>query len=761
MKKYAKFLLSVCLAIVLLATGVFYTLAAQATSESASTSIGEEAAGIESTSITGEAEPEVASPESVTSLPESETPAAPQAEAGPVQVSPLGVATQITPVYPIASTTQDPSPVFIFNSPVEGTIQYQGGWASATQTVVQGENLIEFNPMPNGYYENCSLTITASGGTVINWAHPAFKIEAPARASLWGHINTFGFDYDQRVHSNPVEAAWLATHHDIIVGASAANEMAFDTMKAANPGVLLIGYISMQVGPEIWLENWATENGYDPEDLYYHYYYDTQVRVQKEKVVIPGWGGGSATSRRAARAVTIYGGYSPMCPTSPLFVKAYSAYAMHLLSVNPGAGKYLDGLFIDGYDLITQNYSLERTIEARNRYGELDAETANVLLSKEMASMRDQMEMRASAIISRDIRIMGIASEADYPNGDKSHLFSDLFNTTYNEVAVEYLTKPIRTRQHDIKALKGLYDNMEAGNLVLANSETAWPTRFRSPDDPTDDWSESTWFNYSQHMIATHYLLAHTNGYFGYHAGSASYYGGLNGTLRETHWNINYEYNVGSPIVHGKADYWGTVGTNRFYTFEKGGYRHGYGYAYEILAREFEYALVISKFGGDTYPQIGRDPLTHQLGGQYRRLLADNTLGPIITEITLGQGEGALLIKLDENGNPLSGEGVIQQTPGGGGAPASSSKPKPSYGKNITSSSSSASIVSSSAPVSSSSASVVPIAFQGGTTATPLAAPAQGKPWLIILAVVIILLVLFLLALIIGSQIKKRRQSPE
>lgn len=566
----------------------------------------------------------------------------------------LAILPQAQPVVmatcPIATNTSDPTPVLIFESPFSGTITYQGAWSSPTTEVVQGENLIEFTKMANGRYENCSFTITGAGGETVSYVSPPFTVKAASISNLWNHMRTSGFDYDEKALRNPTEAAWLANHHDMVVAGSVRKEVIYDALKGANPDVLLIGYISMQVEPEKWLENWAVEHGYDPEDLYYHYYYDTTVQLtQGRTLFIPGWGGGSATTRKEARASSMYGGYSPMCPISPVFVKAYSAYALHLLTVDESAGKYIDGIFIDGYaEVVTNRYTVQRTVEYIDLYGETSHEETRVNNGRDMTLMRNYMEMYTSAMTGQDIRVMGNASEADYPNGTMSTGFADHYDHCFNEISIEYLTKPIRTRQYDIPALKHLYDNMEDGVMIMANSETAWPDRFRS-SSPDDDWTEETWFNYLQHIFATQYLIAHPNGYFAYHAGSASIYATHDGHFANSHWHVNYEYDIGKPVVRQEADYWGETGTDRFFTFEKGPYTPGNGYAYEILGREYEKALVIAKFGRDTAPQVGIDRITHQLNGNYRRLLADNSLGPVITEISLGQGEGAILIKTDES----------------------------------------------------------------------------------------------------------------
>ena len=78
----------------------------------------------------------------------------------------------------------------------------------------------------------------------------------------------------------------------------------------------------------------------------------------------------------------------------------------------------------------------------------------------------------------------------------------------------------------------------------------------------------------------------------------------------------------------------------RFFVFMDG------GSSYKILGRDYEKALVLAKFGNvGGFDNIGINPTTHSLNGSYRRLLEDNSLGPIINEITLGFGEGAILIR--------------------------------------------------------------------------------------------------------------------
>lgn len=71
---------------------------------------------------------------------------------------------------------------------------------------------------------------------------------------------------------------------------------------------------------------------------------------------------------------------------------------------------------------------------------------------------------------------------------------------------------------------------------------------------------------------------------------------------------------------------------------------------YKVFAREYTNGLVLYK--PRSYAQgIGEGTIndqtatTHQLGGSYRRVNADGTLGPVVTSVTLRNGEGAVLVR--------------------------------------------------------------------------------------------------------------------
>jgi hypothetical protein len=74
--------------------------------------------------------------------------------------------------------------------------------------------------------------------------------------------------------------------------------------------------------------------------------------------------------------------------------------------------------------------------------------------------------------------------------------------------------------------------------------------------------------------------------------------------------------------------------------------------AYRVYGRQYANALVLYKplsstpNGSATGTLSDNTATTHALGGSYRALQADGTLGPVITSVTLRNGEGAILIKV-------------------------------------------------------------------------------------------------------------------
>ncbi|MDQ1283670.1 MAG: hypothetical protein QG620_18 [Patescibacteria group bacterium] len=484
-------------------------------------------------------------------------------------------------------------------------------------------------------------------------------------AQNYSHIKTGGFDYDYNLALNSsTEAEWLATHHDMVIGlqdyaTSKLAESVYNNMKTANPDVKFLTYIPFNTvlpAMSTWMENWCDVNGRIKEDLYYHYYFDTDVRLRNNQIVnYKGYGGGTASTLAQSRVPSVWhsGLYPNINPTSQTFRDAYQAMALEFMTVDVNEGKFTDGIFLDTFDGTVDDYfnlHLENTIEMRT-LELIDSTTARNRAQNDLIDARDELEYYLSIQTSRESRVIPNAAEADYVFGSRASLYANRYTSSYNEMGIEYLVSSVYTSTLRIPRLKQLYDSMVNGILYFNNSQTNYNTRFGFTGSD-DDLTEEEWLGFNQYILAIHYLVNHPNGYFSFHRGSAGYYGGEAGSMRTTHWRNNIEYDIGNPVVRQGVDSWGQSNTNRFFVFADGELQ------YQVLGREYQNALALAKFGNvGGWANIGANPLIHQLGGNYQRLQIDNTLGPVISEITLGFGEGAILIKADNQSNataPLS-----------------------------------------------------------------------------------------------------------
>ncbi len=465
------------------------------------------------------------------------------------------------------------------------------------------------------------------------------------------HLQTFGFDYIRFQDNNGAfldNLRWLANRHDWIVGTKGnwpsqgvdyLDALTYNTIKAENPDAKIMSYIpyhSIAPTTMVWLEDWANNNGYNPEDIYYHYYYDTTINLANGNTrFIPGFGGGTALSLEEARLrVRWNGGWVGINPSSQVFREAFQALALHVITLEGTTDTFANGLFLDTFDGLMNQHGytsyLESTIELK------DIGTTDEIYSQVAADMASSYaELKSFLILNTgnpDFRLQANPAVPRYVYNTFSELFNEQYRSTLMDLSIEYLVTTT-TRLVDLPYLQLLYDDMDNGRLFFIRSQTNFGPPRIIP------------YGFNQFALANHYLINHENANFMYHYGSAGNYGGVPyGNPTQTHWHINMEVNIGQPAVRTGEDYWGITNTDRFFTFAQGA-------DYEIVAREYDDALVLAKYvevGG--WNNIGNNPTTHQLDGIYYILFNDNTVSAAITEITLGASQGAILLK---NNNTL------------------------------------------------------------------------------------------------------------
>jgi hypothetical protein len=132
--------------------------------------------------------------------------------------------------------------------------------------------------------------------------------------------------------------------------------------------------------------------------------------------------------------------------------------------------------------------------------------------------------------------------------------------------------------------------------------------------------------------LAYYYLLADSSKTF------LMLYGGDNPSAP---WSQTWIAAIGTDVGQAKG---------AFTTFASGSDPQNAKLEYKVMARQYDNALVLFKprsyaLGQGTGTADDATATTHDLGGNYRVLHADGSLGSVVTSITLRNGEGVVLMK--------------------------------------------------------------------------------------------------------------------
>jgi hypothetical protein len=111
-------------------------------------------------------------------------------------------------------------------------------------------------------------------------------------------------------------------------------------------------------------------------------------------------------------------------------------------------------------------------------------------------------------------------------------------------------------------------------------------------------------------------------------------------------WNPGAEFDVGQPatIPPVTVDFEGHPNTKEHWVFAQGMDPYQPALTYYVLARRFSNALVLVKMLPQGSVVDDRSITTHPLGGTFRVLQSDGTLGLTVTEARLRNNEALILI---------------------------------------------------------------------------------------------------------------------
>jgi hypothetical protein len=453
------------------------------------------------------------------------------------------------------------------------------------------------------------------------------------------------------------EIAFRATHFDLAI-----SRLRPDELRALNPNQYTFEYIIARFflpGEIDRVEEWATQNGYDPEVMFLHYREDVAIPGREGQVLVPGYPAGvvpgwnpsgvgspaTATEKRHSRAVSYYLGTPPWYLANvdnPICRKYVVEKCRDLINGSYFGSPYLsgpvDGIMCDEaiyYSLVGDGI-LEKTIEY---YG---------------INVNDEHPYPVSIETSYQSMVQGLYSNYGTAK-DVMPNYSHSFYLRYDNRSARNIQKitpwvlaevwlqdtgsdgptsgsnrcTTYDKDYD-QAVRKIIEQTRAGNRRVLGA------RDRSSGTAGSDRTR-------MFMLGMYYIVHNRNTWLLYETG-----GPYGGRLETWGWNPAVTFDVGQPLVNdgGIIDYAGRSGTREHYEFASGLDPYAPALTYHVLARCFDNALVLVKMLPEGSVIDDRSITTHALDGQYAILQPDGNPGAVVTEVNLRNNEAVILISL-------------------------------------------------------------------------------------------------------------------
>jgi hypothetical protein len=187
----------------------------------------------------------------------------------------------------------------------------------------------------------------------------------------------------------------------------------------------------------------------------------------------------------------------------------------------------------------------------------------------------------------------------------------------------EFALRPLAHHHATVEDLAGIFERRAALTSPAPYAVIDSHPQKGSPTDPRLQLA----------TLAYYYLLADPDATF------LMFYGGFEpGTAWERHWTAAVAQDVGQPTAKPSLFASGPDPANAALTYRV--YQRSYTKAL-VLFKPLSYGKGVKEGG----PAGDESVTKHDLGGSYRPVRADGTLGEPVTSISLRNGEGAILIK--------------------------------------------------------------------------------------------------------------------
>jgi hypothetical protein len=483
----------------------------------------------------------------------------------------------------------------------------------------------------------------------------------PAPPTIFPHIQLASVCFYDII--DPAEVQWRATHNDLLVG-TVASEV--NVLRSFNPNVRLYESYSLRYHRYEWCSNeWALNNGYDPENFYLHYREDVMIKAGGSiplvegfpPGMVPGWNPqrqaddppASATERWQSRAIGRIGSRGEPWYLANITDAGYrhflNYYAAGLIDGSVLGHSYSDGL-IDGvltdealyYPMFNQG-QIDKTNEF---YGiPLDDPHPYALA---FVSFLEESELYLSLNLEPGTDLIPNYTHVYYLNHRLSYP-QDLQKKlawVWAEVWIIYRPYEVPTsgearvityeKEYENAILQVVRKTRDGMRIILGAQDGGGITGGSERGKLL--------------TLALYYIVQNANTFYGYSTTAKS----IDRVPVSTwQWNPAVQFDVGRPtaIPDGYIDFEGKTASENFYEFAGGPDPYDSTLTYHVLARNYTNALVLTKMLPEGSVVDERSITTHPLDRPYAILNSNGGLGAVITEAAIKNNEGLILIPVE------------------------------------------------------------------------------------------------------------------
>jgi len=425
--------------------------------------------------------------------------------------------------------------------------------------------------------------------------------------------------YSEMDCAAPAQETTIARRYHFILDGGCSKDM--NSIKSINPDVIWAFYNSgtdndVPGEEHTFVVGRAQANGVNKETNYLHYFEDTQVSLGGQTFVVPGWGGGSATAESLARVPVYWKGRNVVNFASPQARQYTKEYIVSKFKVkDPSTNHYFDCIFLDNSsDAVLYNIGgilSGGAIAEHPSHAQIATDAFYSWYGSNMktffGALRDTL--RLGPQWAPDGKVKYLSANGSLNSAGLIDWAIDEYNLSPTRNWLVWIESAIQTNKNNWAQKTKIF--YEARITTVVNGRQGQ-------------------ISYAQALLdnlTTHYLVR-TDSSLLFQSGPYQVYAAGWDTLV---WRGCMDYDIGDALGDYNPNFFSGV--------------DGKGYSFRVLSRQYQGALILVRPRGDWNQDFDDATIANiPLGGSYRPLLPNGTLGASVTSIGMRNGQGAILI---------------------------------------------------------------------------------------------------------------------